>query len=409
MRDPRRITAVYDIEAVDPERSAAGLAGEQSSGTFTAVPGETDELRERFGAQVASLETRGTGAPSLPTRFAPGEVTAARIAVEFPMENIGTDLTTLQSAVAGNLFELGDLTACRLADLQLPDEFLAAHAGPRHGVPGTRRLLHKPEGVLVGTIVKPNIGLAEDDFRTTVRDLARAAIDVIKDDELLTDPAYLPLATRARIAMEEIRAAEQETGHPTMYAFNLGGDLAGLPRRVEAVEGAGGRCVMLPVPLMGLPALEWLRTLTELPIHGHRAGLAASMRHPALGVDYTVWSQLARLSGADHLHVSGLGSKFSETDDEVAANIRALLTPLGDTATPVPTLSSGQNVRTPGPTWDAVGSTDLLMLAGGGIIGHPGGSAEGVHSLRAAWDAAVAGESLDDLAARDETVAKALS
>ena len=264
MRDPRRIIAVYDIEALDPERSAAGLAGEQSSGTFTAVPGETDELRERFGAQVLSVETHGTRPPSLPTRFGYDEVTAARITVEFPMENIDADLTTLQSAVAGNLFELGDLTACRLADLRLPPEFLAAHAGPRHGIAGTRRLLRKPEGVMIGTIVKPNVGLAEDDFRTPVRDLARAAIDLIKDDELLTDPAYLPLATRARIATEEIRAAEQETGHPTMYAFNLGGDLAGLPGRVETVERAGGRCVMLPVPLMGLPALEWLRTLTEL-------------------------------------------------------------------------------------------------------------------------------------------------
>jgi ribulose-bisphosphate carboxylase large chain len=166
---------------------------------------------------------------------------------------------------------------------------------------------------------------------------------------------------------------------------------------------------MLPIPLMGLPALEWLRSFSELPIHGHRAGLAAQMRHPALGVDYTAWSRLARLAGADHLHVSGLGSKFSETDEEVATNIRELLRPLGETVPVLPALSSGQNVHTPGPTWEAVGSTDLLMLAGGGIIGHPGGSAEGVHSLRAAWDAAVADEPLDGLAARDEAVAGALA
>jgi hypothetical protein len=137
----------------------------------------------------------------------------------------------------------------------------------------------------------------------------------------------------------------------------------------------------------------------QVPVHGHRAGLAASMRSPALGVDFTVWQQLARLAGADHVHASGLGSKFYERDDEVAANIRSLQTPLGATIDPLPTLSSGQNVHTPGPTFAAVRSTDLLMLAGGGIAGHPDGPAAGVRSLRHAWAAAVSGDALADVAA----------
>ena len=106
---------------------------------------------------------------------------------------------------------------------------------------------------MIGTIVKPNVGLQEDEFRHVVRELARASIDLIKDDELMTDPGYLPLERRVAIATEEIRAAEQVTGHPTMYAFNITGDLAGLRRRHDLVVEAGGRCVMLNVPVMGLP------------------------------------------------------------------------------------------------------------------------------------------------------------
>jgi ribulose-bisphosphate carboxylase large chain len=155
---------------------------------------------------------------------------------------------------------------------------------------------------------------------------------------------------------------------------------------------------MLNVPVMGLPALAWLREFSEVPIHGHRAGLAASMRAKGLGVDYRVWQQLARLAGADHLHASGLGSKFYETDDEVTANVTSLLEPLGATITPLPTLSSGQNVTTPGPTYAAVKSTDLLMLAGGGVAAHPDGPAAGVRSLRDAWTAAVDGVSLPEAA-----------
>lgn len=394
-RDQRVALCTYYLESeVDPEQAAAALAGEQSSGTFVPVPGETPRIRERHAARVVSVEQLGRATPSLPSRTRPEEVIRAVATIAFPMENFGTDLATLQTTVAGNLFELGALFACRLQTIELPAEFVAAHRGPAFGIPGTRRLMGDAEGVLVGTIVKPNVGLSEDEFRTTVRELARSSIDLIKDDELMTDPAYLPLAKRVAVATEEIRAAEQITGHPTMYAFNITGDLVGLRRRHDEVVEAGGRCVMLNVPIMGLPALAWLREFSEVPIHGHRAGLAGTMRSPALGMSYRVWQQLARLAGADHLHVSGLGSKFYERDEEVAANVRSLQEPLGDTLCPVPTLSSGQNVTTPAPTFAATRTTDLLMLAGGGVAGHPDGPAAGVRSLRAAWAAAVAGTPL---------------
>jgi ribulose-bisphosphate carboxylase large chain len=401
MRDPRRITCTYYIESeTDPARAAAVLAGEQSSGTFVSVPGESDRLRERHAAEVVSVRELGSVPPSLPSRNRPERVTAAEVVVEFPMENAGTDLATTLTMAGGNLFELGNLYACRLVSLDVPEDFANAHAGPAFGVAGTRRLLQRPEGALVGTIVKPNVGLVADEFRGVVRELARASIDLIKDDELMTDPGYLPLETRVRVATEEIRAAEQVTGHPTMYAFNITGDLAGLRRRHDLVVAAGGRCVMLNVPIMGLPALELLRSFAEVPIHGHRAGLAASMRHPGLGIDYRAWQVLARLAGADHLHASGLGSKFYERDDQVVTNVRSLQVPIGPGELPLPTLSSGQSVHSAGPTFDALGTTDVLMLAGGGVAAHPDGPAAGVRSLRQSWEAAVAGVPLVEAARR---------
>ena len=399
MRDERVVRATYYLESeVEPEQAAAILAGEQSSGTFVAVPGESPELHERHGARVVEVHHLGLRRPSLPSRTRPEKVHAASVVVEWPMENVDTDLATLQTAIAGNLFELQELFACRVVDLALPADFVSAHPGPAFGLPGTRQLIGGVAGAMIGTIVKPNVGLTEEQFRLVVRELAGASIDLIKDDELMTDPRYLPLERRVAVANEEIHAAEQVTGHPTMYAFNITGDLAGLRRRHDLVVAAGGRCVMLNVPVMGLPALAWLRGFAEVPIHGHRAGLAGSMRSPALGMSYRVWQQLARLAGADHLHVSGLRSKFYETDDEVAANVASLLAPIGDTLPPVPTLSSGQNVTAAAPTYAAVRSTDLLMLAGGGVAAHPDGPAAGVRSLRDAWAAAVDGVPLQQAA-----------
>jgi len=399
MRDHRLITCTYYIETDgDPRRGAEMLAGEQSSGTFVAVPGETDRIRMRHAAEVTAVRELGEVKPSLPSRVRVDRVRAAEVEVQFPMENVGVDLATLHTTVAGNLFELEALFGCRLNDIDLPGQFIDAHPGPAFGVEGTRKLVGCPDGPFIGTIVKPNVGLSEDEFRLVVRDLARASIDLIKDDELMTDPHYLPLATRVRVAMEEIRSAEQLTGRATMYAFNITGDLAGLRERHDLVVQAGGTCVMLTVPVMGLPALAWLRSFCEVPIHGHRGGLAASMRHPGLGVDYRAWQKLARLAGADHIHVSGLRSKFYECDAEVAANIDALRRPLGSTTLPVPALSSGQNVHAPAPTFQAVGTTDLMMLAGGGIAAHPDGPAAGVRSLRQSWAAAAARQPVADAA-----------
>jgi ribulose-bisphosphate carboxylase large chain len=409
VRDSRRLTAHYYIEShIEPERAAALLAGEQSSGTFVKVPGESLELSARHGAEVTAVRHLGSTTPSLPSRSTPDRVMAAEIELEFPMENVGSDLATTLTAVAGNLFELGDLFGCRLQQLDLPDEFVEAHHGAAYGVRGTRELIGAGDGVLVGTIVKPNVGLKEPEYRQVIRDLARASIDLIKDDELMTDPDYLPLETRVRVATEEIEAAAQITGQRTMYAFNITGDIAGLRSRHDLVVDAGGTCVMLTIPVMGLPALEYLRSFTQVPIHGHRGGLAASMRHPALGMAYDVWQKLARLAGADHLHASGLGSKFYERDDEVAENVRHLLVPLGSGQQVLPALSSGQNVFTPHPTWQALHTTDLLMLAGGGIAAHPDGAAAGVKSLRDSWAAAQAGTALEAAARDSEPLARAV-
>ncbi|NOS69102.1 MAG: ribulose 1,5-bisphosphate carboxylase, partial [Verrucomicrobia bacterium] len=63
-----RIFATYLIETpLAVENAAASLAGEQSSGTFVAVPGETGELKQRFAARVEKITPHEiVTTPSLP-------------------------------------------------------------------------------------------------------------------------------------------------------------------------------------------------------------------------------------------------------------------------------------------------------------------------------------------------------
>ena len=399
-----RVLATYLIETPHSlEHAATVIAGEQSSGTFVAVPGETVELKERFGARVEHVQPgEVVDTPSLPGSKPP-RGTAPRyhrgvVRISFPLHNFGPSLAALFSTVAGNLYEIQELSGIRLLDLDLPQAFADHYPGPAHGVEGTRRLAGVQGRALIGTIVKPSIGLHLDQLRPLVRELASAGLDFIKDDEIHCDPPYAPLAQRVAGVMEELRRVADATGRLAMYAFNVTGDLDHMLRGVDLVRAAGGTCVMVNVNAVGLPAVAHLRRHCELPIHGHRAHYGAMARDPMLGIAFTAWQKLARLAGVDHLHVGGMNGKFYETPAKVAQSIRDCLEPMHGGYRVVPVISSAQWAGSAPEVYAATGAVDVLHLAGGGIIAHPGGTAAGVRSMQQGWEAALAGVPLEEYA-----------
>ena len=225
-----------------------------------------------------------------------------------------------------------------LIDLELPPAFGAKYPGPQFGIPGTRKLAGVYDQPIIGTIVKPSVGLSPEQTAELVRELGEAGIDFIKDDELQADGPYCPLAARVAAVMGVINRLADKTGKKVMFAFNITDDLDAMLRHHDVVLKAGGTCVMTSLHSIGLPALLELRKRCGLPIHGHRNGWGMYGRHPLLGVEYPAWQKLWRLAGVDHLHVNGLRNKFSEPDDSVVRGIRACLKPMyrpDDTVMPV--------------------------------------------------------------------------
>ncbi|MBY0364519.1 MAG: ribulose-bisphosphate carboxylase large subunit family protein [Phreatobacter sp.] len=391
------------------------MAGEQSSGTFVAVPGETPELTARAAARIEALELLDIATtPSLPSArqsvAGSGRYARARVTLSWPLANLGPSLPNLTATVAGNLYELASVTGLRLLDIRLPPAFAAAYRGPQFGVAGTRRLAGVDQGPLIGTIVKPSVGFGPAETADLVATLAGAGIDFIKDDELQSDGPLCPFEARVDAVMTVLDAEAQRRGRKVMYAFNLTGDLDQMRRRHDHVLSRGGTCVMASVNAVGLVGMIELGRHSQLPIHAHRNGWGYLSRSPGLGWDYRAWHKLWRLAGADHMHVNGLANKFSESDESVIASARACGDPLfaerPDAIMPV--FSSGQTVRQAPGTFAALGTTDLIFAAGGGIIAHPDGPAAGVGALREAWEAAVAGEDLDVAARSRPALAAAL-
>ena len=390
-----RIHATYWLETGDdPRRAAEVIAGEQSSGTFVALAAETPELKARSGARVERLDVLGqTRTPSLAGGMQASTYTQCALELSWPIENMGASLPNLMSTIAGNLFELRQVSGLRLTGLRLPASFAAAYPGPAFGIEGTRRLSGVEHGPLIGTIIKPSVGLSAEETAHQVRELVAGGIDFIKDDELQADGPHCPFDERVRAVMRVVNEHAERTGKKVMVAFNLTGDLDQMRRRHDLVLAEGGSCVMAVLNSVGLVGLHELRRHAQLPIHAHRAGWGYLSRCAELGWDYAPWQMIWRLAGADHLHVNGLRNKFSEPDDSVIAAARAVLAPVMTQAPmrAMPVFSSGQTGLQAADTYQALGCADLIHTAGGGIFGHPGGVAAGVEALREAWVGAIDG------------------
>jgi ribulose-bisphosphate carboxylase large chain len=412
-----RIEADYLLEtAFDPRQAAEAMAGEQSSGTFVSVPGETPALKARAAARVEALRVTddALAAPSLPfagvPKTGPATWRRAYVTLSWPPDNIGPSLPNLLATIAGNLFELKQLSGLRLLDMRLPEGFAKRYPGPQFGVAGTRRLAGVADGPLIGTIIKPSIGFDAEQTAALTKTLCEAGIDFIKDDELQSDGPGCPFEERVRAVMRVINAHADRTGKKVMFAFNATGELDEMRRRHDLLLKEGGTCLMASLNSVGLVGFIELARFSQLPIHAHRNGWGYLSRHPLLGWSYVAWQKIWRLAGADHMHVNGLANKFSEPDESVIASARACLVPLFDSkpCQVMPVFSSGQSAKQAPGTYGALQSTDLIFTAGGGIIAHPQGPAAGVVALREAWEAAVKGIPLKDYATARPALAKAL-
>lgn len=401
----------YTFECVgDPRAAAAHLCSEQSTAQWRR-PGVDEDFRPRFGAKVVAFESvpRPAGF-SLPLAQAPaGAVHACRVTLAHPHANFGPRLPNLLSAVLGEgAFHAPGIPILRLEAIRFPAGYLAAFEGPQFGVAGWRRLLRAEARPIFFGVIKPNIGLPPEPFAALGEQAWLGGLDVAKDDEMLADAPWSPLAQRAALLGAARRRAEERTGTPKVYLANITDEVDRIGALHDVAVAAGANAVMVNALPVGLSGVRALRRRAEVPVVTHFPLLALGSRIPGYGVHPAVLARLQRLAGSDTVIMPGFGPRMMAIDEEVRACVDACLDAMGPIAPALPVPGGSDSAATLAAVRAKVGHADFGFVPGRGVFAHPMGPAAGARSLRQAWEAIAAGRSVREAAAGHEELRVAL-
>ena len=399
------LLATYHLELpadADVLAKAASYAVGQTIGTWVEVPGVTEEMRERhLGRVVTVLE-----APPVDLTTQAGATSAYFVQIALPAVNVGPSIPMLLATTIGN--DVSTSVQAKLVDLQLPDALAAELVGPRFGIAGVRELVGVPDRPLVLNMIKPCTGLTPEAGARIFYETALGGVDLIKDDELMGNPSFSPVADRVKAYLAAAERARDETGRHVVYVPNVTDRADRMIDNAKAAVDAGARAVMCAYASVGLGGLQNLAAVAGVPVLAHYAAAAPYFEGPGSGMAAPLaLGLLPRLAGADiALTITPYGG-YPLRRLSYLRTVQQLTLPRPHVAPSFPLIGGGVHPGAVATYVDELG-TDIVLGAGGAVQGHPDGAAAGANAMRQAVDAAVAGRPVEDAAREHPELARAL-
>ena len=381
----------FSVETFDGDTRtmAGGVAAESSIGTWTELATMKAYMKK---LQAVVFDISGN---------------SVRIAYPIELFEPG-NMPNILSSVAGNVFGLKDLKNLRLNDVQIPEELVTSFKGPKYGITGIRKLVDVYHRPLIGTIIKPKLGLNPKDHAEVAFNAWVGGCDIVKDDENLSSQRFNPFNDRVAKTLDHRDKAEQQTGEKKIYIPNVTSETNEMVKRTQFVLDQGGEYVMIDILTCGFSALQTLRDQDlDTVLHAHRAGHAAFTKNPKHGISMRVIAKLCRIVGVDQLHVGAAVGKMSETKKEVLMSCEALKGKMSGLKTVMPVASGGLHPALV-PSLINIFGIDFIIQAGGGIHGHKHGTVAGAKAMRQAVDATVEHTKLKEYAATHNELQSAL-
>jgi len=384
----------YTVKSdLDIETAGKRIAEEESTGTWTLPTTLSDDILEKYGAKVVKAVEN-------------------RVKIGYPTVDFSGDIggiPQILSIIAGNLFGLDSLDGVRLVDLEIPLKIVNQYPGPQFGIKGLRKILDRPEKPLIGTIVKPKIGLPPEEFSDYIYDAGKGGLTNSKDDETLVDQDFCPLEDRVNKVSEKLDLLEDE-GHKMIHAHNISTTTHKILEAADLALENGARQLMVDVLTVGFSGVQALAEdpSIDVPIHVHRAMHGAITKNPEHGISMPVIAKLVRMAGGDALHTGtyGIGKMHADVEEEMHSK-KVLLDKMHGLNKMMPVASGGLH---PGLVHELakMSGWDVQIQAGGGVAGHPDGVRAGAAALKQAVDSAFKDINLKKYAEDHEELKKAL-
>ena len=401
------LVCVYKFKpakGVSREEAAGAIAAESSTGTWTKLSTMSLKRMTRIGAKVYKFN---------------GDY--VEIAYPLDLFELG-NMPEILSSIAGNIFGMKEIETLRLVDIKWPERMKNSFKGPQFGVKGVRKILGVKKRPLVGTIVKPKLGLTSKEHARVAYESWVGGLDVVKDDENLTSQPFNKFKKRAIETIKLKWKAEKETGEKKMYMANVTAETKEMLKRAKFLKDLGNEYAMVDILTVGFSALQTLRDEMDdlkLVLHGHRAMHAALTRNKEHGISMSVLAEIARLIGVDQLHIGTAVGKMEGSKKDILYIVEDvegkfirkeghMLAERWGKIKPMFAVCSGGLHPGLVPPLIKMFGKDIVIQAGGGVHGHPKGTRAGATAMRQAVDATLKNVSLKEYAKTHKELREAI-
>jgi ribulose-bisphosphate carboxylase large chain len=308
-------------------------------------------------------------------------------------------------------------------DISFPKNIVKQYKGPKQGINGIRKLTRVNDRPLLGTIVKPKVGLNEKEHAKVCGEAWIGGLDIVKDDENLTSMVFNNFEDRVTETLKMRDKVENEIGEKKIYMPNITAPLTTMKERADFVIDNGGEYVMLDFVTIGFSALQDIREYLDnrdVIIHAHRAMHAAFTRNKKHGMTMLALAKLMRLIGMDQLHTGTIVGKMEGgrqevletnkviTEQNIIGNDLSFLDQSWYSIKPILPVASGGLSPLDTPELMKFLGKDMVFQFGGGCHGHPDGTEMGAKAIRQAIDAVLGDFDLKEYSKNHTELARAI-
>lgn len=361
---------VPDIDFLDHLKLLQSMIIEGSTGSWMEVKEELGEVRSKFSGKLL-------GYYEVPSDKG---VKKAVFQAGYSIDAWEKCVPMMLLSIAGNCFAYSE--KLRLLDVCFPEELVKEFQGPKFGIDGIRKMVGAEKRPLILHIIKPKMGMTPKQIANQVYQTALGGVDMVKDDEMTSDTEYCKFMDRLDAVMHALDKAEKETGKKVLYFISVTDEVNKINEKARKAVEAGANGLLFCYSA-GPSALRVLAEDPEVdvPILLHPSHMLSMTAR----ISYPVFAKLCRLCGADLMLTPSYWSTIPLVSlEEGLRSAQVLTAPFFHIKKTWPMPAAGMY---PGllPTLVKELGTDIIVPAGGGILGHPGGYTAGAR----AWAQAV--------------------